>query len=71
MVIIITDFAKEELKNIYLFYKTNVSKSVANKIKANIITAIKSLNPNPYIGQKEVYLDSLNLGHRRIITGHY
>jgi len=71
MEIIVTDFAKAELKNIYSFYQTNVSKQIADKIKANIILAIKSLLPNPYIRQTEEYLTDLNLDHRRIITGNY
>jgi len=50
MEIVITDFAKEELKNIYDFYKFNVNAQIAIKIRTNIIAAIKTLKPNPFIG---------------------
>jgi len=71
MKIVVTDFAKEEMQNIYKFYKDNASKYIADKLRTGILTAIKKISQNPEIGQIEEYLTDLNLGHRRIVEGNY
>ena len=44
MKIVITDFAEAKLKEIYLYYKSEASISIAKKIKNKILHKIKILN---------------------------
>ena len=71
MKIIWSEFAVEMLKDIYEYYKDNVSIKIAKKIKSNILTATKQLKKHPNSGQKELLLERLNEGHRYIVEGNY
>jgi len=51
--------------------KENVSLKIAEKIKKGIIEKLKSLLKNPNSGQQEPDLQSLGLGHRRLVEGNY
>ena len=51
-----TDFAKNELKNIYNYYYENVSVNTANKIVNGITNDVTVLENHPEIGQVEELL---------------
>ncbi|MFM7021769.1 MAG: type II toxin-antitoxin system RelE/ParE family toxin [Flavobacteriales bacterium] len=71
MKIVITDWAKANLKDIHNYHKNVASLRTANSIKNKIIAGIKDI-PN-FINkyQEEENLKKLALGHRRYITGNY
>lgn len=69
--IIWTDFAINELKSIYEYYKVHVNVTVAHKIKSKLFAATSNLSEHPLIGQIEENLKSLNQNHRYIVEGNY
>ncbi len=71
MDIVITNPAKSNLRKLYNYYKKEVSKKLAERIKLDLLKTISKLKTNPYIGQKEEQLASLNLNHRYLVNGHY
>ncbi len=71
MEIIWTDFAIENLKDIFDFYSTTASKKIANKIKNDIFKSVKLLVRYPKLGQIELYLEKLNKEYRYILSGNY
>jgi len=71
MKILITDYAKEELRLIYEYYSIKASIKVASKIKKDIISAIKNIAVNPLMFQIEDDLTELGKQHRRKVDGNY
>jgi toxin ParE1/3/4 len=71
MRLVITEPAKHRLREIHDYYKTFVSKKIADKIKLGIIQKLKTLKDNPHIGQSEEHLEHLHLNHRRMVEGNY
>lgn len=71
MKIIWTDFAVENLKNIFDYYSKKANAKVAHKIRKTIIHSVKILITNPKLGQIEIYLEKLNQNHRYILAGNY
>lgn len=69
--IIWTNFAITELKNIYLYHKIAVSKTLANKLKRNIFKTTNKLTKNPLLCSIEENLISLKQEHRYLIEGNY
>lgn len=67
----LTDFAKENLRNIYEYYKIVASTVVAQKVKQQIIDAIKTLKIEEVEWQEDEFLKPLNKNHRRLVTGNY
>ena len=59
MKIIWTDFAIQNLKDIFDYYSVSAGKKVAHKIRKQILVSIKQLIKNPESGQKEFYLEKL------------
>lgn len=71
MQIIFTTPAKQRLKKIYAYYEKASSKRIAESITNDIVTATEILIDQPFAGQKEEFLEDLNLEHRRIVEGNY
>jgi toxin ParE1/3/4 len=71
MRLVITLPARDSLKDIHEYYKANVSKRIADKIKSGIVQKLNFLSHHPHSGQEEETLKELNLGHRRIVQGNY
>ena len=71
MKIIWTDFAIENLKEIFDYYAENATKKVAHKIKKQILTSTKQLVDHPRSGQIEFNLQELNQDHRYLVSGNY
>ncbi|SRR5690554_1734826 len=53
------------------FISDQISAEKLQQIRNQILNATDILLKNPKLGQPEEYLTHLNLGHRRIIEGHY
>ena len=56
LIIYWTNFAKNELKKIFNFYKDETSLKVATKLTTEIALVASKLEKQPNIGQKEVLL---------------
>jgi plasmid stabilization system protein ParE len=53
-----TDFAKNELREIFEFYKKEASLRIAKKLTSDIVMEAFKLEKSPAIGQKEEILKS-------------
>ena len=66
MQIIWSNFAIENLKTIFDYYKDRASKKVAHKIRQQILESTKQLIEHPESGQIEFFLEKLNESHRYV-----
>lgn len=71
MNLIWTEFAIENLKDIFDYYSKNASRKVAHKIRKQILDSTKRLNSNPELGQLEFHLEKLKENHRYLLSGNY
>ena len=71
MKIVITDFAKTQLRDIYNYYSILVSENTAAKLINKLIDAIEDIERYPSIGTKEPLLASLRAGHKFVVAGNY
>ena len=71
MKVVITGFAKLQLKEIYGYYATEASESVALKIVNKILDEIARIERHPNIGTQETYLNSLHLHHKYLVIDNY
>lgn len=71
MKIIWTDFAIENLKDIFDYYSKVATNKLAHKIVNQILGATKQLVNNPESGQLEFNLEKLKQNHRYLVSGNY
>ncbi len=71
MKIKITEKAEERLKEIYQYYKREVSITIAKRIKSDILKRIKTLKDFKELGPIDEHLKPLDLGHRKLTQGNY
>jgi toxin ParE1/3/4 len=71
MKVVWTRFALNSLFEIYKYYKTNVSFTIAVNIKDSVLTCTRQLETQPLSGIKEDFLDDFGEGHRYLIRGNY
>ncbi len=71
MQIIWSDFAINNLKEIFDYYKINASLKIAHAIRKQILEATKQLQKFPESGPTEFYLEKLQLNHRYLIVNNY
>ncbi len=71
MKLLFTEQALISFEESLSFISNDVSHEKLLEIRDKIIEAANKLLTNPFIGQKEIYLDHLGLNHRRLIVGHY
>lgn len=71
MKIIWTDFAIQNLKDIFDYYSENANKKVAHKIRKQILASTKYLIQNPQSGQIELSLEKLNQKYRYLVVENY
>lgn len=71
MEIIVSNFAKQQLQNIYDFITLNASSRIANKEIERIIHHISYLEITPKIGREVQELKPLNLQHRQLVVSNY
>ncbi len=63
-----TNFARNELRNIYDYYKNNVSINTATKIVTGIIRTVSVLEKHPEIGPIEELLKKNKEGFRYLLS---
>ncbi|UZT97693.1 type II toxin-antitoxin system RelE/ParE family toxin [Chryseobacterium fluminis] len=66
-----TDFAKDQLKNIFDYYKLKASHRIAKNLVIGIVEKTHTLNFQKEIGQKEELLFSRNENFRYLIYKNY
>jgi len=66
-----TDFSKNELQNIFLYYKDIANLRVARKIISEIINKVLILKSQPRIGQKEELLKDKKGEFRYLVNKNY
>ncbi len=66
-----SDFAKEMLKDIYIYHKNEASINIARRIRDDIFSSVKQLVNHPNSGQVEETLKTLNKEYRYLISGNY
>ncbi|RYH71905.1 type II toxin-antitoxin system RelE/ParE family toxin [Flavobacteriaceae bacterium 144Ye] len=71
MKIIWTDFAIENLKDIFDYYSNKASNKTAHKIRKQILSSTKQLIKNPESCQLELNLEKLEQNHRYLVSGNY
>ena len=71
MKLIYTEQSLKSLEEILNFIVSEISYEKLMEIRDGILYTAETLIENPFIGQKEIYLEHLGLGHRRIIQGNY
>lgn len=71
MKVLITDFAKQQLNDIYEYYKFEGYGTFGRKVRKDVIQGALSLKNFPNSGVIEPNLAILKLGHRYILVGNY
>lgn len=71
MNIVWTEFAIENLKDIFDYYSKKATEKVCHRIRKQILNSTKRLNDNPELGQLEPYLERLKEDHRNLLSGNY
>ena len=73
MKVIYTQQSLESLHECLLFLSEELGIPIekVSQIKSQILDKADSLEQNPFLGQKEEYLEHLGQGHRRLIEGHF
>ena len=66
-----TDFAKIEVKTIYIFLKKETTKEVAKKVIDGITQEVKILTNQPFLGQLEKVLSDRERAYRCLIYSNY
>ncbi|MBI5540074.1 MAG: type II toxin-antitoxin system RelE/ParE family toxin [Bacteroidia bacterium] len=71
IIVVWSDSAIEELRNIYDYYYSKASKRVADKITNSIVDKTILLEITPRIGQKEELLAHFKQEIRYLVQGNY
>lgn len=71
IVVIWSDSAIEELRNIYDFYYFKAGKSIADKLTNTIVDLSIALEHSPRMGQLEEQLAHLKKEIRYLVSGNY
>ncbi|WP_026976432.1 type II toxin-antitoxin system RelE/ParE family toxin [Flavobacterium tegetincola] len=69
--VVVTHFALKQIDSIYNYYLERVSKKIAEKIKLELLYAIKTLKNADVEWQEDEQLKYLNKNHKRLICGNY
>ena len=71
MEIIVSNFAKKQLQDIYDFITLSASSNIADKEIERSIQFISYLETTPKIGREVEELKSLSLKHRQLVVSNY
>lgn len=71
-IIVWSEFAERQLDEIFAYYaEKSKSTETAKRLIKRIITAPEILKTSPYIGQKEILLESRKIEYRYLIESNY
>jgi len=71
MSVIWSDFASDNLKDVFFYYKEVAGENIAHKLREKIFATTKQLEDQPFSGQIELTLEHLKEGHRYLVVGNY
>lgn len=71
MKLVFTEQAISGLQVCLDFFPSDVSPGKVMEIRDQILAKTDKLLENPFMGQREEYLEHLGLFHRRIVEGNY
>ncbi|AEE51919.1 type II toxin-antitoxin system RelE/ParE family toxin [Haliscomenobacter hydrossis] len=71
MTVLYTAWAKNQLREIYNYYKEIGSSKKGRKIRISIHKKVLKLKAFPFLGREEELLSVLGQGHRYIVEGQY
>ena len=71
MKVIITNSARQSLRNIYEYYKALGNGKKGRKIRTKITKHALKLKEFPNLGRKEEYLEHLGLDHKYLVVDTY
>jgi plasmid stabilization system protein ParE len=71
MSVFLTEPAEQYLRGIYMYYESNISATMAQKIKEQIFTRIESLENFAERGRIEPHLKIFKQKHRFVLQGNY
>jgi toxin ParE1/3/4 len=71
MRILITDYAQQQLADIYEYYRLQGYGLSGRKIRAEVLKKALMLREFPNMGSIETNLEALGLGHRYMIVNRY
>ncbi len=71
MKLVYTEQSLVSLEEALNFIAPKVSYEKLVEIKNEILDATDSLMLHPFLGRTEPYLEHLNLGHHRLVIGHF
>ncbi|MEP7169458.1 MAG: type II toxin-antitoxin system RelE/ParE family toxin [Bacteroidota bacterium] len=68
MQVVLSDYAKTQIKLIYAYYKETASIPVAKKVTGEIVASIEILKKFPQAGQVDEVMKKFGKEYRRIIS---
>lgn len=71
MIILYTAWSKNQLREIYNYYKEIGTPKKGRKIRVSIHKKALQLKDFPFLGREEEMLSSLGQGHRYVVVGQY
>ncbi len=71
MTVLYTAWAKQQLREIYTFYKEVGNSKKGRKIRVAVNKKVLQLKDFPLLGREEELLSSLGQGHRYLVEGQY
>ena len=71
MTVLYTAWAKQQLREIYTFYKEVGNSKKGRKIRVAVNKKVLQLKDFPLLGREEELLSSLAQGHRYAVEGQY
>ena len=71
MNIIISDYAKQQLRLIFIYHSEVASPSVAKKIINEIVNSFQVLEKFPEAGQADEFMKHHGKDYRRLVSGNY
>ncbi|MFZ4456356.1 MAG: type II toxin-antitoxin system RelE/ParE family toxin [Bacteroidales bacterium] len=71
IVILWSEIAERQLKEIFQFYSEQANTNVARKIVTQLIDRVTILKNNPLAGQKEELLANSEVDFRYLVEGNY
>jgi plasmid stabilization system protein ParE len=69
--VVVTNFALNQIESIFDYYSYRVSIKIAEKIKSELLSAIKTLKEGKIEWPEDEYLKYLHKNHKRLICGNY
>ena len=71
MIVLYTAWSKNQLREIYNYYKEIGAPKKGRKIRLSVHKKALQLKDFPFLGREEEMLSSLGQGHRYVVAGQY